>query len=287
MIYNYNGDSTKGGIYQIRNTINNRFYIGSAKCFKNRWSAHGYSLRAGKHHSKFLQSDYNKLISIHGNDDFLIFEIVEIVEGDKVLREKIEQTHLDEAFSKNKNLCYNMHKTANVNLGLSGPDNGFYGKTHSDTVKEKLSELAKKKTGDKNPNYNNHWNEQMKENMRNKVAERMKDPAYRSKLSESQKNRCIAVEEKNVANQKKREAMLKLYADEDFKKKMVEANKKGLRACKAVNQFTKDGEFLATFPSISAAAKAVGIKPAGITECCVGTQKTAAGYKWSYSFTEG
>lgn len=282
MIYKYNGLSIKGGVYTIKNSINGRFYIGSTKCFKNRWSAHSYSLRLGKHHSKFLQADYDKVLKEHGNDDFLIFEVIVVVEGEKSELEKIEQVYLNEAFANNGLRCYNMQKTAYVNHGLFGSENGFYNKTHSDAVKQKLSELAKKKTGDKNPNYGNRWNEEMKEKMRNKVAERVKNPAYRSKLSESQKNRCIAVEEKNAANEKKREAMLKLYASEEFKKKMAEANKKSPRARKAVTQFTKDGQFLTTFPSISAAAKAIGIHPAGITECCVGTQKTAGGFMWQY-----
>lgn len=286
MIYSYNGFSKKGGIYRIKNLVNERFYIGSTKCFKNRWSAHSYSLRNGKHHSQFLQADYNKLFKECGNDDFLIFEVIKVVEGERAELENEEQTYLNEAFANSGMRCYNMQKTATVNRGLFGPENGFYNKTHSDSLKQKLSELGKRKVGANNPNYGNRWSDEMKEAMRSKVAERVKDPAYRSKLSQSQKAKRITEEEQDAISEKKRRAMLKLYENEDFKRKMLEAASKNIHSCRAVNQLTKDGQYLATFPSIAAAAKAVGMHRAGIGECCAGTQKTAGGFKWEYRKTE-
>jgi len=286
MIYNYSGFSKKGGIYRIKNLFNERFYIGSTKCFKNRWSAHSYSLRNGDHHSQFLQADYNKLFKEHGNDDFLIFEVIKVVEGKRNELENEEQKHLNEAFLNSGIRCYNMRRTATVNPGLFGPENGFYKKTHSDSLKQKLSELGKKKVGINNPNYGNRWSDEKKEVMRAKVAERVKDPVYRSKLSQGQKTRRITEEEQIAINEKKRQAMLKLYENEDFKRKMLEAASKSTRSCRAVNQLTKDGYCLTTFPSIAAAAKAVGIHQAGIGECCNGTQKTAGGFKWEYRKNE-
>ena len=42
----------KSGIYQILNTVNNKFYIGSAVYFYDRWNTHKYCLRQDKHKNK-------------------------------------------------------------------------------------------------------------------------------------------------------------------------------------------------------------------------------------------
>lgn len=60
------------GIYQIRNIINNKIYVGSTVCFKNRWAVHLFLLDRNKHGNSHLQSAWNK----YGKDNF-IFEILE------------------------------------------------------------------------------------------------------------------------------------------------------------------------------------------------------------------
>ena len=50
----------QSGIYEIVNTVNGKRYIGSAKNFKTRWSRHLSALRLQKHHSRHLQSAWNK-----------------------------------------------------------------------------------------------------------------------------------------------------------------------------------------------------------------------------------
>ena len=59
---------------------------------------------------------------------------------------------------------------------------------------------------------------------------------------------------------------------------------------KSVNQYTLNHEYIATYPSASAAARAVSKAKAGgggphtaISKCCKGQQKTAYGYLWEYA----
>lgn len=59
-------------IYQIKNTVNSKIYIGSTKNFKSRKNEHLSSLRSGKHHCIYLQRSYEK----YGKNNF-IFEILE------------------------------------------------------------------------------------------------------------------------------------------------------------------------------------------------------------------
>jgi len=52
---------------------------------------------------------------------------------------------------------------------------------------------------------------------------------------------------------------------------------------KAIQQFTKDGKFIAEFNGVLEACRQLNFKShAGIVECCKGTRCTAYGYKWKY-----
>ena len=56
------------------------------------------------------------------------------------------------------------------------------------------------------------------------------------------------------------------------------------RGSRPVNQLTKAGEYITTYPSLSSAAKAVGIKNQDhISKCCNGINKTSGGFKWEWA----
>lgn len=63
------------GIYKITCSGNNKFYIGSTKCFRARFKEHRNDLRHNRHHSRYLQNCCNK----YGLES-LVFEIIEIIE---------------------------------------------------------------------------------------------------------------------------------------------------------------------------------------------------------------
>jgi group I intron endonuclease len=92
MLFEYQGFSRKGGIYRIKNTVSGVVYVGSAKRFKERWGDHARSLGQGKHHTKHLQNAYSKYILECGNDDFLEFAVLEVMENatkaERLLREE-------------------------------------------------------------------------------------------------------------------------------------------------------------------------------------------------------
>jgi group I intron endonuclease len=72
------------GIYQIRNIVSGRIYVGSAADIDMRWHNHRYRLRKGNHHSASMQRSWNK----HGPAAFS-FEIIELCEPtDFVKREQ-------------------------------------------------------------------------------------------------------------------------------------------------------------------------------------------------------
>lgn len=65
---------TQHHVYQIKNTLNGRVYIGSTRNLKKRWAEHRRDLMANKHHSQKLQNAWNK----YGEDSFE-FSILEVV----------------------------------------------------------------------------------------------------------------------------------------------------------------------------------------------------------------
>jgi predicted GIY-YIG superfamily endonuclease len=48
------------GIYAIKNIENGKMYIGQSTNLSHRKSQHLCALKAGKHHSRSLQSEYNE-----------------------------------------------------------------------------------------------------------------------------------------------------------------------------------------------------------------------------------
>lgn len=111
MKFEYNGFAKSGGIYQIKNTNNNKVYIGSAASFKNRWNQHKKDLIKGKHRNIHLQNAYN----LHGADvwEFTVLEVVvaETKEAGKVARQAAEQVWIDKHYGQN---CYNIKKKADI-----------------------------------------------------------------------------------------------------------------------------------------------------------------------------
>lgn len=78
----------QAGIYIIRNTIDNRFYVGSSVHLYKRYKQHLDSLEKGKHHSAHLQNFVDK----HGIQT-LNFRLMEVCKKEETF--KREQVYLD------------------------------------------------------------------------------------------------------------------------------------------------------------------------------------------------
>lgn len=98
-------DVESSGIYQIRNLVNGKRYVGSAIRFSKRRSEHFRDLSRGTHHSQALQRAWDK----YGPDAFA-FEIVAIC--DKTDMISLEQREIDAKAE------YNTCRTAGSTLGF-------------------------------------------------------------------------------------------------------------------------------------------------------------------------
>jgi group I intron endonuclease len=120
------------GIYQIRNLVNNKIYVGSTENFGIRKKRHFYQLKKGNHTNIHLQNAYNK----YGKESF-IFEIIEYVKNkNDIIR--YEQHFLNYFSMINSDGLYNICFIAGNTTGRES----------SQETREKLSKihLGKKKS---------------------------------------------------------------------------------------------------------------------------------------------
>ena len=109
------------GIYIIKNTQNNKVYVGSSVNVKNREYKHFWMLGRGVHDNPHLQKSYNK----YGKSSF-IFEVVEICDESKLIDKE--------------NYYISNYKSNVISFGYNlATVNEFRRNTFNDEVKVKLS----------------------------------------------------------------------------------------------------------------------------------------------------
>lgn len=130
-------------VYQIKNKVNNKVYIGSTSNLNKRWDTHRRRLNNNKHHSNYLQNAWNK----YGEGCF-VFEILETLQSKKEMLDS-EQRWLDKTLCYDKENGYNTCKVAGSPLGHK----------HTEEAKQKISARMK---GEKHPFYNKTLSSQHK-----------------------------------------------------------------------------------------------------------------------------
>lgn len=111
MKLNYQEQANKPGVYKIVNTASGRLYIGQASRLKRLWRGHATSLRTNKHQCKFLQSDFNDKKKKLGNDDFLEFHVLRVMEGSTKKEREIAEEEFIKFFMDSGDDLYNTIKT--------------------------------------------------------------------------------------------------------------------------------------------------------------------------------
>ena len=223
MKFLYQDHANKSGIYKIVNTHTNRIYIGQCKSFKQRWYGHKQSLIKNKHQNKFIQNDYNKCLLELGNDDFLEFHVLEVMENStKEERNLKEEFYVASLFDKQQ-LCYNFHektKSKERSCYSNTPEETFLKKStsakrmwESEEYKKNQSEVQKQRTTElwQNEEYRQKHVESItkavqSEETRRNMARRWQDAELRKELGEKSKERWQSEEyrQKHLLEMKKR-----------------------------------------------------------------------------------
>jgi len=262
-----------GFIYKITNKISKKCYIGETKesSPEIRWKQHIYTISRGRG-CPALQDAVIK----YGIENFT-FEVLIICFDENRF-----------AHERNYIKKYNSVVPNGYNILEGGEGGGFKGKHHTSEVCEKISEVTRKRFED--PVERKKSSErallQMKE-----VKDLKVDWGAKVKSSEKFK---LAVKEKRVGGgahdkEKAKEVSAKISASlkEYFKKNdghVVNTVKHRESMAKAVGtkvqQFTKEGTLLKSFPSYAQAARETDIPPSSLKACVDGRLKTAGGFVW-------
>lgn len=107
------------GIYQIKNIINDKRYIGQTVNEKRRKANHLFLLRRNQHHSTKLQNAYNK----YGEENF-VFEMLEECEVEKLNEKELLYIQKYDSFNNG----YNCNEGGQFRVDYSGSNNPMYGK---------------------------------------------------------------------------------------------------------------------------------------------------------------
>ena len=98
------------GIYQIKNKINGKIYIGSSINVERRFKEHKKLLSHNKHPNKHLQLSWKK----YGESNFTFILLEEVLVESLLTK---EQYYIDSYQSYNNDIGYNICKTAGNTLG--------------------------------------------------------------------------------------------------------------------------------------------------------------------------
>ena len=238
-------DNKIGGIYQIKNIINNKIYVGSTKYFYGRFKQHINELIKNKHANRYLQNSFNK----YGENNFE-FSILEIIDNEDELISR-EQYWIDSLNSINPTIGYNMMPNAGRNSGIK----------RTEETKKKLSES---KMGSKNPMYHKEVSDEtrkrLSEALLNMPEDKKKEMLKKrgQKLSESLKGRKLS----DKSKQKMRDKKLGIILSDEQKLKIKNANSK------KIVQIDLQGTFINEWNSMIDVQRELGYDTGVISKCC-------------------
>lgn len=259
------------GIYKIKNTINNKIYIGQSGDIKWRWTHHRSDLRGGYHSNKHLQGAWKK----YGEDAFE-FSIVEETTKEKLNeRERYWITYYDSVNS-------------GYNFDYGG--DGVYGYKHSDEEINKMRRIQ-------SPNIILQFDKDCKF-----IKEWIGGSSHiRKELGYTKE--CILLRcDHKIKTMSPYKDSYWVYKEEYFhqdftwekyflNKKIIEITKLKNRENKRICQYDKHGEYIKTWNSLKE------IRNAGYNTSPISTilhfgkgKKSSQGYIWAfegYDFSDG
>lgn len=275
-------ESNISGIYSITNSINNKIYIGSAVCIKQRFIEHKSDLKRQKH-NKRLQNFVNKY-----GIGVLKFNTVELVldVNDLIGREQFWIDHYESWRSKKG---FNICKVAGSTLGLKMPDSHkdacrkrMLGNKHS--VGRKWTEEEKKKIGERSSEF---WenNPQIKEKMAKTLSEQRKGKPQWVNIPHP-----MLGKEHPAKGQKRSKEFCEL-----MRKRALENNgMKGIKLSKErINQISEskkkpvaliddEGNILKKYESQKEATIELELAEGAVARVCKGEYKQTKGYRFKY-----
>jgi group I intron endonuclease len=125
----------KSGVYQIRNVINNKRYVGSSIDVEERWAKHKWLLKKGRHSNIHLQRAWNK----DGESSFE-FSAIEFVNKEELITKEQYYTDLWRPEYAIRKECVTSSLGCKHSVETKQKiSNAFIGKSLSDETKRRMS----------------------------------------------------------------------------------------------------------------------------------------------------
>lgn len=234
-----------------------KVYVGVSNNPKRRWGTYGAPYLCKSKNGSYAQSCFASAILKYGWDNFKH----EILLIDRPFSEALYAEKYLIRWYKIHHLSYNMSDGGEYYSGTRGP----LSKEHRQKVKEFMSTH--------HPMKGRYHTEEAK-----------------AKMSEAAKNRNFSSEKKAAIAEKIRKAHKGRHhvLSEEGRKNIVLKNKemakKGLvkYRTKEVHQYDFNGNYIASFPSVSKGAKAIHKNSGDVSMCACGKHLSVGGYIWSY-----
>lgn len=293
------------GIYKITSP-SGKHYIGQSVDVECRWKH--YQNLCKRHRQEALFCSFQK----HGVESHH-FEILETLNQELPNNELIEwldKKELDYSIQFNSLVPNGLnlrigkgrgHLSKEVNeknrISHLGPKNHMYGKKTSEKTKQKI---RIKLQGEKSPHFGKKHSIERRQKVSNfrKTFKVSKETCLKiSKANSGSNNWMFGRHHSETTKEKIRIKKTGIPAPEGTGAKIsaklkgriipesVRINMRGkprLATLSSVDQFSLNGEFIKTYPSISMASRELGCSINSISHTCTNVQKTGSGYIWKY-----
>lgn len=246
------------GIYCIENKVNGKKYVGKSIDIQHRWKEHKMQLNNGNHVNSYLQHSWDK----YGSDSFEFSILEECSDGDLNEREKYWIEFYD-----------------SFNSGFNLTCGGDGGNTIAGYTDEELRRYKEKKhrvhqqtalKGEEAPQA------KLTKVEVEEIIQRMLNGEFSIDIANDYNVNYATVHDIRAHN-----TWNSLTEGIEFPHPH-KSRVKGIRG-KAVSQYTKDGEYVATYISAREAEKATGCPFKNISMVCNGKKHTCLGYVWKFA----
>ena len=317
------------GIYYIKNTINNKYYVGQSINIHKRWREERRALNGevdawnthlqnawkkyGANNFEFRIIEECDQVLLNEREIFWIKQLHAFTNGynltsggragvivSDATRNKIRQIWSDEERRKKaRQLQIQRWEDPVIRESMSGENNHNYGKRPSTETIEKMkqsrswyimSEETKQKISSAIKQYyincpeartikskkQKQYYEEHPNSVRPMVG--VDNPNFGKLLSKETKDKIG----ESVRRYYETHPDARVKASEKTKQYNTEHTEFIENKKIPVNQYSKDGVFIKTWPSATDASRVLGISRTHISSCCVGKRKTAGGYCWKH-----
>lgn len=237
------------GIYAIYNKINNQYYIGQSRDIDYRWMQHRSRLKCNTHENTHLQAAYNKYGATAFN-----FIVIEECRPEEL--NSLEQAYI---MQYNSYLC-------GYNLDLGG--NGCVGYKHTP---EEISKMRQIQTPDAVLQINQDL----------QIVHKF-DSASHAAKSIGTSHRFIESVCNRANHQKSAKGFIWVW-EREYLHNHIDWDyytTNNARKAVSVNVYDTNWNYIATYKSQGATAKALGITPGEVNACIKGKRKSSHGYKF-------